>query len=96
MTWYGLPYRITSRVTEFTEERVVEWQHPLGHRWRWELTPLGEDRTQVTETFDYSRVGSLRGARPGDLRRACTERQGHRGDLAPAPGALPRGLTALR
>jgi hypothetical protein len=61
MTWYGLPYRITSRVTEFTEERVVEWQHPLGHRWRWELTPLGEDRTQVTETFDYSRVGSLRG-----------------------------------
>ena len=28
---------------------------------RWELTPLGEDRTQVTETFDYSRVGSLRG-----------------------------------
>ena len=60
MTWHGLPYRVTSRVTEFTEDRVVEWQHPLGHRWRWELTPLGEDRTQVTETFDYSRVGSLR------------------------------------
>ena len=60
MTWYGLPYRITSRVTEFTEDRVVEWQHPLGHRWRWELTPLGVDRTQVTETFDYSRVGPLR------------------------------------
>ena len=60
MTWYGLPYQVTSRVTEFTEDRVVEWQHPLGHRWRWELTPLGEDRTQVTETFDYSRVGSLR------------------------------------
>jgi polyketide cyclase/dehydrase/lipid transport protein len=60
MTWYGLPYRITSRVTEFTEDRVVEWQHPLGHRWRWELTPLGEDRTRVTETFDYSGVSSLR------------------------------------
>ena len=53
---YGRPYQVI-----FTENRVVEWQHPLGHRWRWELTPLGEDRTQVTETFDYSRVGSLRG-----------------------------------
>jgi hypothetical protein len=60
MTWYGLPYRITSRVTEFTEDRVVEWQHPLGHRWRWELAPLGESVTRVTETFDYSRVGSVR------------------------------------
>ena len=60
MTWHGLPYRVTSRVTEFTEDRVVEWQHPLGHRWRWELAPLGESVTRVTETFDYSRVGSVR------------------------------------
>ena len=60
MTWYGLPYRITSRVTEFAEDRVVEWQHPLGHRWRWELVPLGDRLTRVTETFDYSGVSSLR------------------------------------
>jgi hypothetical protein len=60
MTWYGLPYQITSRVTEFTEDRVVEWQHPLGHRWRWELVPLGDGLTRVTETFDYSVVSSLR------------------------------------
>lgn len=34
MKQYGVPYRITSRVTDFAEGRVVEWRHPLGHRWR--------------------------------------------------------------
>jgi uncharacterized protein YndB with AHSA1/START domain len=56
----GVPYRITSRVTDFDEGRVVEWQHPMGHRWRWELTPLSDDTTRVTETFDYSQIGSAR------------------------------------
>ena len=37
MKQYGVPYRITSRVTQYVTDRVVEWQHPLGHRWRWEL-----------------------------------------------------------
>ncbi|WP_343038974.1 hypothetical protein [Mycolicibacterium chubuense] len=36
------------------ENRVVEWQHSLGHRWRWELAEVGQDATKVTETFDYS------------------------------------------
>jgi len=39
---------------------VVEWRHPLGHRWRWELTPLTERTTLVTETFDYSHVGAAK------------------------------------
>jgi uncharacterized protein YndB with AHSA1/START domain len=56
MKMYGLPYRITSRVTELVADRVVEWQHPGGHRWRWEFTPVGEGRTTVSETFDYSTV----------------------------------------
>ena len=56
----GVPYRITSRVTEFDEGRVVEWRHPMGHRWRWEFTPLSEDSTRVTETFDYSQVSSVK------------------------------------
>lgn len=55
MKQLGLPYRITSRVTEFVDGRVLEWRHPMGHRWRWELTPTGQS-TRVTETFDYSRV----------------------------------------
>jgi hypothetical protein len=60
MKQYGVPYRITSKVTDFTEGRVVEWQHPLGHRWRWELTPLSERATLVTETFDYSQLGAAK------------------------------------
>ncbi|SOD70909.1 YD repeat-containing protein [Jatrophihabitans sp. GAS493] len=60
MKMYGLGYRITSRVTDFDEGRVVEWRHPLGHRWRWEFTPLSPEQTLVTETFDYGAAGSSR------------------------------------
>ena len=60
MKQHGVPYRITSRVTDFDEGRVVEWRHPMGHRWRWELTPLSADSTRVTETFDYSQVSSVK------------------------------------
>ena len=59
MKMFGLPYRITSRVTELDDGRVVEWRHPFGHRWRWELTPLSATSTRVTETFDYSPVPSV-------------------------------------
>lgn len=56
MTQYGLPYKITSRATAVEENRLVEWQHPLGHRWRWELAEVSPGTTKVTETFDYSRA----------------------------------------
>ncbi len=54
MKQYGIPYRITSTVTAFEDGRLVEWQHPLGHRWRWELAETVPGITEVTETFDYS------------------------------------------
>jgi uncharacterized protein YndB with AHSA1/START domain len=54
MKQYGVPYKITSRVTAFEDGRLIEWQHPLGHRWRWELEETAPGTTQVTETFDYS------------------------------------------
>ncbi|HXP19868.1 MAG TPA: SRPBCC family protein [Streptosporangiaceae bacterium] len=60
MRQYGVPYQITSEVTDFADGRLVEWRHPLGHRWRWELTPLSERTTLVTETFDYSQVGAVK------------------------------------
>jgi hypothetical protein len=60
MKQYGVHYRITSHVTEFADGRVLEWQHPLGHRWRWELTPLSDRSTLVTETFDYSQIGAAK------------------------------------
>lgn len=54
MTQFGLPYKITSTATAVEENRLVEWQHPLGHRWRWELAEVSPTTTKVTETFDYS------------------------------------------
>ncbi|MGW0160591.1 SRPBCC family protein [Mycobacterium sp. NPDC003323] len=54
MTQYGLPYKITSTATAVEENHLVEWQHPLGHRWRWELAEVSPGMTKVTETFDYS------------------------------------------
>ena len=53
MRMKGVPYAITSTVTRLEPGRVVEWRHPGGHRWRWELSPVGESATQVTEVFDY-------------------------------------------
>ncbi|QWC84407.1 SRPBCC family protein [Nocardioidaceae bacterium] len=57
MKQFGLPYKIKSRAVEVSEEpghAVVAWKHPMGHTWRWEMQQVGEGRTQVTETFDYS------------------------------------------
>ncbi|GAB2937445.1 hypothetical protein GCM10027047_37530 [Rhodococcus aerolatus] len=54
MKQYGVPYKITSRVTAFEDDRLVEWQHPMGHKWRWEFAGTDAGHTQVTETFDYS------------------------------------------
>ncbi|TWF95450.1 hypothetical protein [Saccharopolyspora dendranthemae] len=33
---------------------MIAWRHFSGHRWRYRLEPLDEDRTRVTETFDWS------------------------------------------
>ena len=57
MKMYGVPYRITSRVTALKPNALFEWRHPLGHRWRWEFESLSPTLTRVTETFDYSGAG---------------------------------------
>ncbi|HTX96794.1 MAG TPA: SRPBCC family protein [Mycobacterium sp.] len=62
MKMYGLPYRITSTVTALKPNELVEWRHPLGHRWRWEFESLAPTRTRVTETFDYRDAGALKNA----------------------------------
>lgn len=51
------PYRISSTVKEFEENRLIAWAHFGKHRWRYELEPSevdGEPATEVTETFDWS------------------------------------------
>ncbi len=50
----GAPYRVTNRVVEFEEGRLIAWRHAGLHRWRYELTP-DDGGTRVTETWDVSR-----------------------------------------
>jgi uncharacterized protein YndB with AHSA1/START domain len=45
-------YRITNRVVEFEEGRLIAWRHFNGHRWRYTFEPLGDGRTRVTEQWD--------------------------------------------
>lgn len=54
MKQHGFRYKITSTVTAFEPDHLVEWQHPAGHRWRWEFAEAEPGTTRVTETFDYS------------------------------------------
>lgn len=56
----GAPYKILNTVVEFEENRLIAWRHFNGHRWRWELKPVGADKTEVTETFDWSTARSPR------------------------------------
>jgi hypothetical protein len=56
----GLPYKIFNTVVEFEPDRLIAWRHFSGHRWRWQLRDLGDDRTEVTETFDWSTARSPR------------------------------------
>lgn len=60
MKQYGLPYSITSTVTEFDDGKVVAWRHPMGHTWRWEFDEVSPGTTEVTETFDYRGARSPR------------------------------------
>ncbi|MFN3216425.1 MAG: SRPBCC family protein [Acidimicrobiales bacterium] len=53
MKMYGVPYKMSSNVVEFEEDRLIAWAHLGGHRWRYELEPVDEG-TRVTETFDWS------------------------------------------
>ena len=59
MRMMGLPYRMTNRVVEFEEDRLIAWKHVGSHRWRYELEEMDPGRTLVTETFDYTRGQTL-------------------------------------
>lgn len=50
----GMPYRVVNKVVEYEPNRLIAWCHFARHRWRWELTPIDADTTEVTETFDWS------------------------------------------
>lgn len=50
----GLPYFITNEVVEFEADRRIAWRHLGRHIWRYELEPIDDHSTKVTETFDWS------------------------------------------
>ncbi|MGH9276314.1 MAG: SRPBCC family protein [Acidimicrobiales bacterium] len=49
-----------NHVVEFEEGRRIAWkpaepgQPPVGHLWRWEVTPLDDDRSLVVHTYDWT------------------------------------------
>jgi len=47
-----VPYRTDNEVVEFEEGRRIAWCHFNRHRWRYELDPVDDRSTVVTETFD--------------------------------------------
>lgn len=55
-----VPYRVSSQVKEFEEGRRIAWAHIGGHRWRYELQPMPDGSTLVTETFDATTARSAR------------------------------------
>lgn len=54
MKFGPLPYRISNTVVEFVENELIAWEHFGKHRWRYELEPIADGQTLVTETFDWS------------------------------------------
>jgi uncharacterized protein YndB with AHSA1/START domain len=49
-------------IVEFEEGRLIAWRpnvpgkKPPGHLWRWELEAIGQDRTRVTHTYDWTKL----------------------------------------
>ena len=51
----GAAYKTANKVVEFEPGRLIAWRHNAPHRWRYELEPLADGSTRVTETWDISR-----------------------------------------
>ncbi|MFE3194914.1 SRPBCC family protein [Nocardia sp. NPDC059240] len=51
-----------NHVVEFEEGRRIAWlpsepgAQPPGHLWRWELESLGENRTRIRHTYDWTNL----------------------------------------
>ena len=51
---FGVPYSISNVVVEYEKDRLIAWRHMGRHRWRYELKPVSDTETRVTESFDWS------------------------------------------
>lgn len=58
----GGDYQTDNTVTGYEENHLLAWQtapagtEPPGWEWVWELTSQGSDATEVTLTYDWSKV----------------------------------------
>jgi hypothetical protein len=58
----GGEYQTDNLVTGYDPDKLVAWktapagQEPPGWEWRWELKAQGPDSTEVTLTYDWSKV----------------------------------------
>jgi len=58
----GGDYQTDNRVTGYDANHLIAWQtapadtEPPGWEWTWELAALGSDATEVTLTYDWSKV----------------------------------------
>ena len=51
----GAPYRISNKVVEFEEGRLIAWRHFNGHVWRYVLEPV-DGGTLVREQWDPTKA----------------------------------------
>ena len=51
-----LAYRIKNTVVAFEENKKIAWCHLMKWTWCYELVDLGNGTTQVTESFDASKI----------------------------------------
>lgn len=53
-------HQVENHVILFEQYRAIGWapaepgRKPAGHTWVWRLTPVGEGRTSVSHTYDWS------------------------------------------
>ena len=51
-----------NHIVEFEEGRRIAWlpseegKQPPGHLWRWEIEPVGDGRSKVTHTYDWTNL----------------------------------------
>ncbi len=51
-----VPYRIENQVIEFVEGEKIAWRHYGRHVWSYQLEPVGDGSTRVTESFEWSQA----------------------------------------
>ncbi|MEV0084407.1 SRPBCC family protein [Saccharopolyspora sp. NPDC050642] len=61
----AVAYRVTNTVVEYEENRLIAWRNMLPGRWRYELEPVGDTATKVTETYDFTAMLPKLTARTG-------------------------------